>query len=61
MASGITLLMRSLRGPAPEVFVSIERDGKGRQLAPGVTHTNPDKDRSLAGKERVKARKAARR
>lgn len=60
-AHGKTLEMREIREPEPDVFVSIVRDEKGRPVAPGQAYTNPDKDRSLAGKKRAKARKAARR
>jgi hypothetical protein len=61
MASGITLLLRAIVRPEPDIHVSIIRDAKGRTLKRPLSFVNPDKDRSLAGKKRVKARKAARR
>lgn len=61
MAHGITLLMRYTKRPEPGVYVSVEYDAKGRRISMPTTFINPKKDRSLAGKKRIKARKAARR
>lgn len=61
MASGITLQLRYLKRPAPQlVHVAIEYDAVGNPVAPGVTYVNSNKDRSLAGKARRRARRAAR-
>jgi hypothetical protein len=62
MAHGITLKMRKVRRPAPEILaVSTKWDEKGRRRSgDGTTYVNPHKDRTLAGKARRRARRAAR-
>jgi hypothetical protein len=69
MAHGITLAMRWIklpptrwvhRHPAP---IAVRRDGVivAYRKSPGMTsHVNPAKDRTLPGKARRRARKAAR-
>ena len=63
MASGITLQMRYMKRPEPEVLhVAATYDAKGRRTrGDGSTYVNPERDRSLPGKVRRRARKAARR
>lgn len=63
MAHGITLKMRKARGPRAEILhVSATWDEKGRRRrGEGTTYVNPHKDRTLAGKVRIRARRAARR
>lgn len=65
MAHGITINMRAIKPPRPDVFVAIEYqyDAKGRRFrvtapADAATYVNPDKDRTLAGKARRRARRA---
>ncbi len=69
-AHGITLAMRWIKPPAPRW---VHRHPKAREVRVGDTvvgyrkpagmtsYVNPDKDRSLPGKARRRARKAARR
>ena len=61
MAHGIRLELRGIKAPAPE-FVSQHRVvGHGPFASRSVlTYVNPNKDRSLNGKARRRARKAAR-
>lgn len=65
MAHGKTLWMlgfsESIAEREPDMYVSIKRDAKGRVTNRYLSYENPDKDRSLVGKKRIRARKAARR
>jgi hypothetical protein len=65
MAHGKTLWLigfsKAISEREPEMRVSIVRNEKGRVIARPMSYENPDKSRHLAGKKRIKARKAARR
>lgn len=65
-AHGITLDMRAVKKPeSPYIAIHVASPVKGRRgvsrvVAGFVAHTNPAKDRTLTGKARRRARKAAR-
>jgi hypothetical protein len=61
VAHGITLKLRGIEDPAPE-SISARVDGHGWfAMVVNKTHRGPSRDRSLPGKARRRARKAARR
>ena len=68
MAHGITLKMRAIKRPETRyLFINPPlvklSDGRrfGQQRHDGPPYRNPAKDRSLPGKARLRARRAARR
>ena len=66
MAHGITLALRRIKRPAPTYLFQnpalVKAKGGGwAQPRSTRSYVNPEKDRRLAGKDRIRARKAARR
>jgi len=63
MAHGITLAMRAIDAPGIRYIhehPAAVKTKRGYMKPEGMTsHVNPAKDRSLAGKARIRARKAA--
>jgi hypothetical protein len=67
MAHGITLKMRKIRRPAPDYVVrheaaQVKQNGRltFRRVGKWEARVNEEKDRSLPGKARRRARRAAR-
>lgn len=59
---GVTLEMREVKQSAPSWIHQHDRgEGSLGSPPPAVPHVNGKRDRSLAGKARIRARKAARR
>lgn len=69
MAHGITLKMREIKRPEPQVVVEHQPDGYAKnngghkvwRRTARTPFVNPDRDRSLSGKARRRDRKRARR
>lgn len=66
MAHGVTLQMRAIKHPAPTYLVryeaELDKNKVGMLVRVGAwePYRNPERDRSLPGKARIRARKAGR-